>query len=131
LAHLHFFSATATDSPITWSDTPTIREFADYNGTLFSPVFVNGGVGNASGIEDAVNEQILIYPNPAKDFIVVKSKETIQEITIVTSAGKVIFNQPINAKETRIPATGFRTGLLMVQIHTRTGSFNKSLMIEK
>ncbi len=131
LAHLHFFSGSATASPVTWSDTPTMREFADYNGAIFSPVYVNGGVGNASGIEDAVNEQILIYPNPAKDFIVVKSKETIQEITIVTSAGKVIFNQPINAKETRIPATGFGTGLLMVQIHTHTGTFNKSLMIEK
>ncbi|MEI7981985.1 MAG: T9SS type A sorting domain-containing protein [Bacteroidota bacterium] len=31
-------------SPLTWSDNPTQREFGDYDGNIFSPVYTNGSV---------------------------------------------------------------------------------------
>ena len=38
------FSYIAGDSPVTWSDNPTSREFADWNGTIFIPAYINGAV---------------------------------------------------------------------------------------
>ena len=31
-------------SPISWNDSPTPREFSDYNGLIFAPTYTNGGV---------------------------------------------------------------------------------------
>lgn len=34
----------SSTSPLTWSDDPTTREFGDYNGAIFYPVYTNGSV---------------------------------------------------------------------------------------
>ncbi|MCK9421398.1 MAG: T9SS type A sorting domain-containing protein [Bacteroidales bacterium] len=134
LADLHFTSFTtgSTDnSAITWGDTPTIREFADYTGTIFTPVFINGGVGNALGLENLNNDPVMVYPNPAKDFIMLKTSDMMHGIQICTVTGQEIYNQILNAKETRISTSDFKPGLYMIRINTKTGKFNRSILIEK
>ncbi len=131
LAELHFSSASAEASSVAWIDNPTIREFADYSGGIITPVLMNGGVGKTTGLETLNNDPVLVYPNPAKDFIVIRTSEMMQSLQIFNSAGQVVSTQPVNAKETRISTSDFKPGLYMIRIDTKTGQFSKSVMIEK
>ena len=40
----------SSTSPLSWSDNPTPREFADYDGNIFHPNYVNGSVTSGSTI---------------------------------------------------------------------------------
>jgi hypothetical protein len=92
---------------------------------------MNGGAGSASGLESMDNDAVLVYPNPAKDFVMLRTSEAMQGIRIFNSTGKVIFNKSIDAKETRITTSDFVSGLYMIQIDTKTAKFNRSILIEK
>jgi len=52
-------------------------------------------------------------------------------IQICTVTGQEIYNQILNAKETRISTSDFKPGLYMIRINTKTGKFNRSILIEK
>jgi len=131
LAELHFSSVSVETSSVAWVDNPTIREFADYSGGIITPAFLNGGVGKTTGLEALNNDQVLVYPNPAKDFIVIRTNESMQGIQIFNSSGQVVSNQPVNTKETRISTSEFKPGLYMIRIDTKTSQFNRSVLIEK
>jgi hypothetical protein len=131
LAELHFTSASADASSVAWGDTPTIREFSDFNGTIFTPAFMSGGVGNTSGLETPNTDQVLVYPNPAKDFIVLRTGDIMQGIQIFSATGQMVFNQTLNAKESRISTSGFKSGLYTIRIDTKSGKINRSVVIEK
>ncbi|MEI7499256.1 MAG: T9SS type A sorting domain-containing protein [Bacteroidota bacterium] len=130
-AELHFTALSSDASSVILGDTPTSCEFARYNGEIFTPAFKNGGAGNASGLENLNNDPVLVYPNPAKDFIVLRSSEVMQGIQIFSGTGKIVYNQVMNAKESRISTSDFSSGLYMIQIDTKTGKFTRSVLIEK
>ena len=131
LANLHFTSTSTEASSIEWGDIPTIREFANYDGTIFAPVFMNGGVGNLLGVEILNNDPVMVFPNPAKDFILVKSTSAIQGVQIFSNTGQAVYNQELNSKEIRISTSDFKPGIYLIQIDTKTGKFNRNIVIEK
>jgi hypothetical protein len=131
LTDLHFTSSSSDASSVAWGDAPTIREFSDFNGTVFTPAFMNGGFGNTSAIENLNTDQASVYPNPAKDFIMVKTGEEMQGIRIFTTSGQLIFNQTLNAKESRISTSGFKAGMYTIKIDTKAGEISRSVVIEK
>ena len=78
LFDLHFTSSSAdASSSVEWSDTPTAREFGDWDGNIFEPAYANGSVGAITGIGELSNNQLVIYPNPANDFVTVKNNENM------------------------------------------------------
>ncbi|MFA5727511.1 MAG: T9SS type A sorting domain-containing protein, partial [Saccharofermentanaceae bacterium] len=131
LLDLHFTASSQDAVSLTWGDVPTLREFADYNGNLFTPAFMNGGVGNVLGIENLSNDPLMVYPNPAKDYMVLKTLETMQGVRIFNSSGKQVFDQAPYSKDFRISTSAFSAGLYMVRIKTKTGNINRSVLIEK
>ena len=74
---------------------------------------------------------IKVYPNPAKDFIVIRTGDLIQSIQVFTTTGQMVFNQALNARESRISTSGFKAGLYTIQIETKSGKISKSVVIEK
>jgi len=69
---------TATDFPpwdycdICWSDNPTPREFADWNGNIFTPFYDDGFIYWFVGVPEDKLQPIHIYPNPASDDVQLK-----------------------------------------------------------
>ncbi|HNY07296.1 MAG TPA: cohesin domain-containing protein, partial [Bacteroidales bacterium] len=59
LFDLHFNSLSSETSTINWSDEPTIREYADWNGNISTPKYADGTIGNTLD-----NSSLTIYPNP-------------------------------------------------------------------
>jgi WD40 repeat protein len=130
LVDLLFTSNSTETSAIAWSDEPTIREFADYEGAIFAPVYKDGSIGATSGVETA-GSQLVVYPNPARDFIMIRSAEALKSVKIFNNLGEVVYDKTSPASEFRVSTATFRPGLYMVRIETNSGLTNRSIVIEK
>jgi len=127
-----YFTVQSADVPvIAWSDFPTKREFADFEGAEFTPAFTNGALGPLAGVGNHNSDQLVVYPNPARDFIVVKSNEDLQSVKIFNNLGELVFNKAVTTKEFRISTTGFTAGLYLVQIDTKGERISRSVVVEK
>ena len=81
-----------------------------------------------TGIEDILAENnIAVYPNPAREVLNIRSTENITHITMMNNVGQVVLNKKVtddNALELNVAA--FEPGLYMIKIETAD-----DLMIEK
>ncbi|MDI9364282.1 MAG: polysaccharide lyase family protein [Flavobacterium sp.] len=65
---------------------------------------------------NSVNSQLVIYPNPAKNFVVIKTNEVIETIEIIDAAGKVqITKVNVGSKEIRVDVSKLATGTYVVK----------------
>ena len=80
------------------------------------------------GIEDVLQKQISIYPNPANDVLMVFN-ESVFEITCIKvydTLGKLVLEQ--NTSYSQIDISSLSTGLLFVQIDTDKGLVTKKII---
>jgi hypothetical protein len=131
LVDLQFTSNSLETSSLAWSDEPTTREFADYDGVVFAPVYKDGAVGSTLGIESTANSQLVIYPNPARDFIMIRSTEDLQSVKIFNNLGVLVFDKALTTKEIRVSSASFPAGLYLVQVDSRANRICRSILIEK
>lgn len=83
---------------------------------------------------DSQNEEeifVNVYPNPAKDVITVKSKNTINAIEIFNISGQKVFsnNKSLNG-ENKIDLRRFTSGLYLMKIYNETTSVTKKIIIK-
>jgi len=131
LFDLHFTSNSLESSVISWSDVPTAREFSDYNGNVFAPTLTNGIIDALLGIDNKTNNQVVIYPNPAKDFIMVKSNEYLQSIKIFNNLGEMVFTKVTTSKTYSVSTASLKPGLYLIQVDTKSDRISRSVVIEK
>lgn len=74
---------------------------------------------------------ISVYPNPAKDFITIRSESTISSIKIANVLGEIVYKaEPLNT-ETTLDATMFADGNYSIQISTANGVSFRKIVIQK
>ena len=85
---------------------------------------------NTTGILDFVNNEIKIYPNPAKDKLIVQF-ENYQEIklNLLNILGQEIYNQKISGEKTEISLSEFSDGIYFLIVETEKGIFRKKIFI--
>ena len=64
----------ASTSTLVWNDNPTPREFADYDGNIFEPTYINGSVTGATGYFPTVTIADAIFENPGTFVLPVNAK---------------------------------------------------------
>ncbi len=75
-------------------------------------------------------EAVLIYPNPAKDYITVSAQNKIYEIQIYTLTGKMVYQSTsVSAGYKRIPVHDLKSGMYLVQILQEDNSFIKKVIV--
>ncbi|MDD2622748.1 MAG: thiol protease/hemagglutinin PrtT [Bacteroidales bacterium] len=91
---------------------------------------------SATSIDDptGIDELILLYPNPAEDFVIIDLNditEPISHIDLTDIQGKVIYSQQNIAYGDiiRIDLDKIAPGIYVVQIHTLQGILNKKLYV--
>ncbi len=72
------------------------------------------------GIEEFSTENVSIYPNPAKDYIVVVGAEK-SSLKIFNTIGKLVLEKEINSKEEKINVNDLSNGLYFVKVEFATG----------
>jgi hypothetical protein len=76
----------------------------------------------AVGINELTNGQVMIYPNPANDFVNVKSNTNISRIDVVNFIGQTVYsNTTVDAKTARIDVALYTPGVYFVKVSTSEG----------
>jgi hypothetical protein len=76
--------------------------------------------------------EIQIFPNPAFDFLKIKStqNELIRTIQLVNMAGQILFESTnLNVLETEIPMASKQTGIYLVRVLTESSSITRKIQI--
>ena len=137
LCNIQFTSNSTDVSDLSFSGNPTLIEFSDYNGNLFTPEFVNGKISAATAITELNQNSLDVYPNPGKGIFVLKlnSKNESVNIKIVNSLGKVVFEeQKVSVNDNRsktIDLSNLPQGVYMLSIDDNQKITNQKIVIEK
>ncbi|MCB9045188.1 MAG: right-handed parallel beta-helix repeat-containing protein [Chitinophagales bacterium] len=80
----------------------------------------------------AGEDQLSIYPNPARDHITVRLQQTaIETVEVVNSVGSVVYRTQVNSNEHRIDISGLSNGHYMLRAVTADGMITKQFDILK
>ena len=80
---------------------------------------------------DKQKTSISIYPNPASDFLHIKSEKSISEVSIFDSTGKQISRIKEKNSEAKIPVHYLNSGIYLIQIKNSEGIVSKQKFIKK
>ena len=72
---------------------------------------------------------ISIYPNPAKDFVNIKSEEIIENISVYNHLGQLLINLKVKSLSSQINVSQFKSGIYFVKVNTSVGSFLERIII--
>ena len=72
----------------------------------------NENCGTITDVEDHFYERVSIYPNPAKDYIVIQSQEKIQSVILYTVAGAEV----MRTTQDKMSLTDLPNGLYIVKV---------------
>jgi len=91
--NLDFTWLGSTDtSPVAWADSPTQREFSDYNGTVFVPLYTNGGV---TGTEVLPHFTTVWSGNPIYPMSIIVTQATLDQVNLAAGDEIGIFDGAI------------------------------------
>jgi hypothetical protein len=83
-------------------------------------------VSVCTGIENADENNISIYPNPIRDIITIKSSEIISAINLYNILGEEVLLMKIGSNDVNIDLSSFSEGIYWIRVQT-----NKELITKK
>lgn len=79
---------------------------------------------------DEFTDKVLVFPNPARDFITIRNDHNIQSVEIIDITGRVIQKQQrLNSLEVKFRFDGIYNGIYIVKITTDQGISNQKIRI--
>ena len=82
-------------------------------------------------VTEQIDNNIAIYPNPAKDFVKVSTVNGQQStVRVYNSLGMLIEEIEINSNEIEINTSGYNAGIYFINIQTEDGNVTKKVIIE-
>jgi hypothetical protein len=108
---------------IRWSDDPTPREFADFNGNIILPDYHDGFVVGWIGIpENGARQSVRVYPNPASEVLTLESEDDITGIEVFSSLGQTLLTKYFpGEKEVQFDVSTLSSGIYLVRVYTENG----------
>jgi hypothetical protein len=100
-----------------------------YSGWLIQANFVYSEDCNL-GIEEVLESQFVIYPNPVKDVLMLynESMSEVTSIKVYDTLGRLVLEQ--NNPSSQLDVSSLSSGLLFVQIETDNGIMTKKIIKE-
>ena len=83
---------------------------------------------STASTDDFFSSKFVIYPNPAKESVKIKTKESIDRIEIYSSLGQKVYSK--SSKINEINTRSLSSGVYLVKIHSNNKVANKKLIIE-
>ena len=72
----------------------------------------------------------MIYPNPAYNYVIIKSEKNINRVSIFNYVGQMISENVVDNNIFRINTSEYKTGVYLVKIETTEGLITKKLYIK-
>lgn len=83
------------------------------------------------GIDDEKEidqSQLIIRPNPVRDYVNMGTNKPMEEIQIYNNQGQLVYNSEINSRSTKIDLGHLTTGMYIVKVKTGTGYITEKLI---
>lgn len=93
----------------------------------FSYVKVTRGL---VGINNQIDNNIRVYPNPVNDVLTIESDQVIQQVRLYNVYGALLSNTTINAKLYQTNVSSFTPGTYLIQLNTDSGIITKRVIIQ-
>jgi hypothetical protein len=74
-----------------------------------------------AGINEPGSGAISIYPNPATNYVTVKSDYTMSRIEVMNFTGQTVINSNVETKASKINLTTLKAGVYFVKVTTTEG----------
>ncbi len=87
--------------------------------------------GTANRNDMLLNNSVLVYPNPVKDFITLKSDDVIHSVSFYSTTSGLIAQYAINDKFYKINCSNLQQGLYILKIETDKGTIGKLVNVVK
>jgi hypothetical protein len=101
--------------------------FDGFDVDMFIFPIIEGSVGLT---EAEVNSLSYVYPNPAKDEVMVASSLTMERVEIVNMLGQVVYSADVNANSVKVNTAEMGAGNYLVKMYTEAGMATKKLVVE-
>ena len=105
------FAVPTTVGQVEYTFSATDNFGCTYDTTLYVNVLP------ATGIDESVENEIVIFPNPVNNVLNIKSSETISEIEIVNALGQVVYSKEVNSYSAVCDIDGLAKGMYVVRIY--------------
>lgn len=117
----------AYDTVVVYDTVYMVETVTHHNTILISLVDTDG---NLVAREVDGDLYVELFPNPADQFINIRSDITVLEVEILDIEGTVVKSQIVNATEAELNLGGLSAGTYMLRLHTETGMVNKQMVLE-
>lgn len=107
--------------------TSPLDLFDGFDVDMFIFPIIEGSVGLT---EAEVNSLSYVFPNPAKDEVMVASSLTMERVEIVNMLGQVVFAADVNANSVKVNTAEMGAGNYLVKMYTEAGMATKKLVVE-
>jgi Secretion system C-terminal sorting domain len=82
------------------------------------------GINNPAEIE---NQDVLIYPNPTKNYFTIESNQKVSSIELYNSIGQIVF---VENNTNIIQVTNLSKGIYIMKVNLENGSITKKVIVE-
>ena len=86
--------------------------------------------GNVGLTDAELNSMSYVYPNPAKDEVMLASSFTISRVEVINVLGQVVFASDVNANSIKVNTSAFAAGNYVAKMYTESGVATKKLVVE-
>ena len=101
--------------------------FNGFDVDMFIFPIIEGTVGLT---EAEVNSLSYVYPNPAKDEVLVASSLSMERVEIVNMLGQVVYSADVNGNSVKVNTAEMGAGNYLVKMYTEAGMATKKLVVE-
>lgn len=84
-----------------------------------------------TGIHELENQSISIFPNPARNWVVIRSPKIMVQIEIFNNLGEKVYSVLDANKETAINLTGNKPGIYFIRIETNEAVFTRKIVRQR
>ncbi|GAB5538300.1 MAG: hypothetical protein Salg2KO_04030 [Salibacteraceae bacterium] len=132
LSGTRLWSDGSSSNVLTVFGTPGVYwlELTDSNGCVGTDTIELKEKNCATGIEEGgVGAKLTLYPNPAKDRMVLESSSIVRAIGIYDLTGALLLTQPINAYRSELVLEGLPAGMYYLTAKTEEGPISEKIQI--
>ena len=104
--------------------------FEAWGGSVDLDMMIFPKVSGVGLTEADVNALSYVYPNPAKDEVLVASSLSMEKVEIVNMLGQVVYSADVNANSVKVNTSSFGAGNYLVKMFTESGMATKKLVVE-
>jgi len=83
-----------------------------------------------TNLNEKENSGITIFPNPATNFVNIKSQHSINQISILNNLGQMVFEGDFESNSVQVNTSGFNKGIYIIQVKTLEGIVVRKLVIK-